>query len=109
VKVVLVVLLALAACQSSDVSRSIGARCDLNSECDEKCLGPAGDWPGGFCTISCDSDDDCGDGAACLAEQGGVCAFRCGSDPDCTFLGAYTCKDVDAIAGSGAKVKACHG
>lgn len=85
--------LALAACQSSDVSRSLGARCDVTSDCDQKCLAPSGDWPGGFCTTACMTDEECGDRATCIAEDGGMCAFSCSGDPDCAFLGeGYTCK-----------------
>ena len=100
----------LAACQSADVSRAIGARCDLSSECDERCLGPDGDWPGGFCTLTCDTNEKCGDDGVCIQEQNsGVCALRCGTDPDCAFLGAgYTCKMIDGHTG-GLKVKACRG
>jgi hypothetical protein len=103
-------LFALAACQSSDVSRSIGARCDLSAECDEKCLGPDGAWPGGFCTLICDTDEKCGADARCIQEQGGgVCAFTCGGDPDCAFLGTgYTCKAIDGHTG-GLKVMVCRG
>ena len=105
------VLLALAGCQSSDVSRSIGARCDLSSECDERCLGPdPTSWPGGFCTLTCDTDQKCGDRAVCIQEAGGgVCAFSCASDPDCAFLGtSYGCKSLDPHTG-GRKVMACRG
>jgi hypothetical protein len=102
-------VLALAACQSSDVSRSIGARCDLSAECDQKCLGPDGNWPGGFCTLICDTNEVCGGGAVCIQEQGGgVCAFSCAGDSDCAFLGAYACKAIDGHTG-GLKVMACRG
>jgi hypothetical protein len=102
-------LLALAACQSSDVSRSLGARCDVNADCAQTCLGPSGDWPGGFCTIVCDQDSTCEAGARCISEDNGVCAFECVQDPDCKFLGdGYTCKQVDDRQ-AGAKVMVCRG
>jgi hypothetical protein len=105
-----ILLLALAGCQSSEVSRAIGARCDLNADCDEKCLAPDANWPGGFCTLICDTDTKCGDHAVCIQEQGGgLCAFRCAADPDCAFLGAgYTCMAIDGHTG-GRKVMACRG
>lgn len=95
-------------CQSSDVSRSIGARCERNADCDELCLTTG--WPGGFCTISCDTNDECGEGAACVEEGGtGICAFTCSGDPSCTFLnGGYTCMPIDGHTG-GLKVMVCHG
>jgi hypothetical protein len=101
-------LLALGACQNVDVSRTLGARCDLSAECDQKCLAPSTDWPGGFCTTVCDRDADCGDGATCIDEQGGLCAFACASDADCAFLGAYHCVAVDGH-NVGIKVMACRG
>jgi hypothetical protein len=102
------VVMLLAACQSSDVSRSVGARCDSNAECDVECLS-SGDWPGGFCTVLCDNDTGCPDGARCIEENGGVCAFGCTADAGCTFLGAdYTCKAIDSHGG-GTKVMVCRG
>jgi len=96
-----------AGCQSSDVSRRLGASCTKNADCDSRCMAPSPDWPGGFCTIACDSDATCGDGAHCINEAGGVCAFACTTNADCTFLGAgYTCKMIDGIGG---KVSVCHG
>ena len=103
------VLMVMASCQSSDVSRQVGARCDTNAECDVKCLPPAGDWPGGFCTVLCDTDANCPANTRCIDEQGGICAFTCEGDPGCAFLGdGYTCKMVDSHGG-GAKVNACRG
>jgi len=98
----------VAACQSEDVSRRLGARCDTTSDCDQKCLSPGGDWPGGFCTTACTSDSDCGDGNHCISEDGGVCTFACVRDPDCAFLGSgYACAEVDAVDMS--KVTVCRG
>jgi len=103
------VLLALLGCQSSDVSRDVGARCDKTDDCNERCLAPGSDWPGGFCTITCDDASDCAGGSTCIDEQGGVCAFSCAGDGDCAFLGSgYTCKAVDSH-GAGTKVMVCRG
>jgi hypothetical protein len=99
----------LAACQSSDVSRDLGARCTSDSDCAEKCVGPDADWPGGFCTTVCDSDSDCGSNAHCITEDDGICAFSCGSDGDCAFLdGNYTCVPEDPQSGA-LKVMVCRG
>lgn len=96
------------ACQSSDVSRALGARCATDSDCDEKCLEPSADWPGGFCTLICDTDDDCPGGSRCTTEDDGVCEISCGSDADCAYLGAYTCVAYDS-KGGGTKVMVCRG
>lgn len=99
----------LAACQSSDVSRSLGARCDRSSECDDRCLS-GGEWPGGFCTLDCDSDSDCIEDSLCVDEGGGgVCEIHCNDDRGCLFLGAgYNCKERDTHP-SGSKVMVCRG
>lgn len=104
-----VVFALLASCSSYDVSRTIGARCDRDTQCDERCLS-TGPWPGGFCTTSCDVDADCPDGSACIAEEGGVCTFTCNADPGCAFLGAgYACADRPDQGSSGTKVMVCRG
>jgi hypothetical protein len=101
----------VAGCQSSDVSRDLGARCDLSSECDDRCLAPSTDWPGGFCTVTCDTDADCPSDSACTDEAGGgVCLFTCIGDVSCTFLGAgYTCMERDHHGVTGGKVMVCRG
>lgn len=105
----LVLAIALAACQNLDVSRDVGARCDLASDCNERCLTPTAEWPGGFCTITCDTAASCPSGSTCIAEQGGVCVFKCVGDGDCTFLGTgYHCVAVDSH-GAGTKVQVCTG
>jgi hypothetical protein len=105
-----VVLLLAFACQSSDVSRSVGARCDVSSECDERCLGPSGEFPGGFCTISCDQSSDCPDNGACIDSDGGACLFRCLTDTDCTFLGmGWACKPENERGNSNVQVSVCAG
>src|SRR5262245_50970345 len=94
-------LLALVACQDSDVSRQVGARCAVASEGDERCLVPNADWAGGACTIHCETDFECPDGTACIEEEGGVCAFTCFADPGCAFLGnGYGCRERDARGGA---------
>jgi hypothetical protein len=103
-------LVLLAGCSvSSDVSRSLGARCDVNDECDNRCLPPGTDTPGGFCTLDCDDDSDCPDPAACVQEQGNVCLLRCDDAAQCEFLGdGWTCGSRPA-AGSTRLVNVCVG
>lgn len=89
------------------VSRTIGARCDVSTQCDERCL-TGGEFPGGFCSISCDNNLGCPADTACADDQGGVCLFLCSGDPDCTFLGAgWKCETVgDKPMGT---VQVCRG
>jgi len=96
-------------CQSSDVSRAVGARCDDGSECDGRCLGPSDDYPGGFCSLVCDSRSDCPSDTTCADRDGGVCLFTCDDDNGCGFLGErWGCEQVD-LRGGGIKVKVCRG
>lgn len=99
------------ACQSSDVSREVGARCDRAADCDDMCLGPSEDWPGGFCTVDCDTDADCPADAACIDDgEAGVCAFTCATDPGCQFLGnGYTCNERNAHEADAPPVLVCRG
>jgi hypothetical protein len=98
------------ACQESDVSRSVGARCDVMDDCDQRCLAPSTAYPGGFCTIACGSRNDCPDRATCVTrEGGGVCLFTCATAPDCEFLGdGWHCLSLD-LQGGGIQVMACAG
>jgi len=99
----------LAACQHSDVSREIGARCNSASECNERCLGPGNTYPGGFCSIACAGRDQCPDATTCADLEGGVCLFECTTDPDCAFLGTgWRCTAAD-LHGGGVKVSVCRG
>lgn len=99
---------ALAACQSSDVSRDLGARCDKRSECNELCASGTA-YPGGFCTELCATRDDCPSGATCADRENGICLFECARDSDCAFLGAgWGCQAVD-LRGGGIKVMVCSG
>lgn len=100
----------LGACQDAPVSRAVGARCDRSAECDERCLAPGEDWPGGFCTVTCDSDGDCPEDTVCIVEgEAGVCAFRCDTDPGCAFLGnGYECSARPRNM-SEMTVTVCHG
>jgi hypothetical protein len=101
------IVLVISACHGTDVDRTIGATCTANADCDQRCLIDP-HWPGGFCTISCDSNSGCSSGTACIDEAGGVCAFTCAINTDCTFLGdGYQCVDRDGHPGG--KVMVCRG
>jgi hypothetical protein len=106
---ILAMVYALVACQHSDVSRQVGARCDVAGDCDERCLAPGAGYPDGFCTISCSSRSDCPDGATCADLEGGVCLSECTQNSSCAFLGAgWRCTAVD-LRGGGIKVMVCRG
>ena len=107
-RMVIAVMVLATACGGTDVSRSIGAACTANGDCDESCL-MGGEFPGGFCSISCDDDNGCPADTDCVEKQGGVCLFTCAVNGDCTFLGqGYLCKPTMAH-GTQDMVKVCIG
>lgn len=94
----------------ADVSRTLGARCDRSAECDDRCLPPGEDFPGGFCSVSCESSGDCPSGASCTATEAGVCLFDCAGDADCAFLGAgWRCIEDALRADPAREVRVCRG
>jgi hypothetical protein len=110
-RMAMIALLLVAGCSSDhEVSRELGARCDATSDCDERCLPPDNDYPGGFCTVSCITTNECPGSSSCADREGGICLFDCFDDRDCTFLGdGWTCKDTNAREQEGLKVKVCRG
>src|SRR5262245_54494508 len=98
------------ACSDAVVSRELGARCDSSSECDDRCLPEAEGYPGGLCTLACNTTGECPGGAACVEREGGVCLYGCASAGDCTFLGAgWICQELESRERPEIKVKACRG
>lgn len=95
VAILLALLVGVACGVDADVSRAIGARCDRSTECEDRCLTASGDWPGGFCTLSCATDQDCPEATLCIREDGaGACLFTCADDRGCAFLGSgYACSE----------------
>jgi hypothetical protein len=86
-------------CVSSDVSRTMGARCDSDRECDDRCLS-GDDFPGGFCSTGCRSDDDCPANARCASGEGSVCLIACSKDSECEFLGSnWRCRSAGSSSG----------
>ncbi len=107
--VAMIALFGAAGCQSEDVSRELGARCATSRDCDDRCLPPGQDYPDGFCTLTCNTTNECPMSASCAEREGGVCLFDCAVDADCAFLGAaWTCKDTDARGAEG-NLKVCRG
>jgi hypothetical protein len=100
----------LVACGHSNgsIDTTIGATCTANSHCQHTCY-MGGDFPGGFCSSPCTSDNECSGDAVCAANGPGegVCVFACAAF-DCTRLGPqWGCHGVDAYGGG--QVMACVG
>jgi hypothetical protein len=106
-------LLVLASCEADKVDARIGAACDGNDDCENRCLPPSNDYPGGLCTVSCNVDSDCQrDDVVCTDREGGVCLYLCRDDRDCAFLnpqggGTWQCKETNTKDGLSALV--CRG
>ena len=96
------------------MTRAVGARCDNDTDCDDTCQ-DGDDYPGGFCTLSCDSSEGCPKGARCVDRDNGICLFGCiPTEPgsaanDCSFLGVgWRCETKNA-RDDGREVTVCVG
>ena len=101
VKRLLFGLVLLAGCgrDYGDIDSFIGAACTRDSQCDERCYQDADDYPGGFCSISCDTDNDCPGDTVCINKDGGLCMFLC-AEQDCDRLGpGWGCHDEERRTG----------
>jgi hypothetical protein len=109
--IALAIAIVVVACGvDSNVSRVLGARCDVTADCDERCLAPSAEFPDGMCTVDCSEDADCPGNSHCIDREGGVCLFTCATDPDCGFLGpGWECKEDSLRANPSAKVNICRG
>jgi serine protease len=107
-KTVACILLLFVACghDAGGIDDTIGSTCASDRDCDSHCyLG--GDFPSGFCSQSCVTDNDCPSDALCVSESGGVCMFAC-PPFDCSRLGpGWTCRDKDHAGGG--TVNVCSG
>lgn len=75
------------------VDSVIGATCFDDRDCFSRCA-RGGDFPGGFCTLSCRDDLDCTSDTICTDTQDGICLFPCVGHAECGFLGpAYFCRE----------------
>lgn len=74
-----------------------GGGCDVDADCASGiCVTePSSGWPGGFCTLGCATDADCGADSHCGYIEGGsgVCVANCADDTDCRS--GYTCRNDD--------------
>jgi hypothetical protein len=102
-------VLLVGACHSGPgVDDLVGATCVSDTDCRDRCFTDGNDhFPGGFCSLPCESDFDCPVDTACVTTAGGVCMFGC-DRIHCSALGpGWTCKDVDRKTGG--KVQVCIG
>jgi len=107
IAIVLVLLVSACGHDSGDIDELVGASCTSNGQCDERCYPDGNDFPGGFCSIPCDSDSDCTPDTYCIDKAGGVCMFLC-PEFDCGRLGPeWVCKSRDRVGGG--QISVCIG
>src|SRR5262245_14044524 len=88
----------LAGCNGS----SVGQTCEVSVECSPDAVCQTGArFPGGYCTIGCDTNEDCPGGSVCTEEEGGVCLLSCTSDGECRSGEGYACVMVEARGAGG--------
>ena len=70
---ILLCALIVAGCGHSDgdIDETIGDTCSDDRDCDQRCF-LGGDFPGGFCSLACETDNDCPGDTFCMSESGGV-------------------------------------
>lgn len=91
---------------TGEIDNVIGAPCTSDRDCDSRCY-IGGDFPGGICSQSCQTDNDCPSDTFCMAKAGGVCLFACPAF-DCSRLGqGWGCHDEDRMGGG--KQNVCIG
>ncbi len=110
---ILVLLVALpAACHDDNVGSNgdlVGGRCTIDTDCRKRCL-QGGEFPGGYCSLTCQADADCPSGSVCIDKSGGVCLLGCLQPTDCAGLGVgYKCEAKERKSIKGAKIAVCIG
>lgn len=81
----------------------VGGPCDTGGGCagGSACL-TASMYPGGMCTVDCETQADCPNGTACVQESGGTCLLACSSASDCRD--GYDCIEKSAMPSGHAMV-----
>lgn len=74
----------------------VGGSCTASGGCagGSSCLTDSM-YPGGMCTVDCDTQADCPGGSVCVQESGGTCLLACRSAGDCRD--GYGCEDKSTV------------
>lgn len=83
-------VVAISACSGNGNGGSVGKEGDVvGGPCTaDECAGGSTClvntmYPGGMCTLACETQDDCPSGTVCVQESGGTCLLACTSATDC--------------------------
>ena len=112
-RILILGLLVAAACgpHVGSAGTDVGAACTASSQCSTECLQGNDNFPGGMCTIPCQSDVQCPKGSVCVDGghgSGGICAVSCTQPADCASFGrGFTCAALDHI-GLGGQALVCR-
>jgi hypothetical protein len=109
-RLVATALVLLAACGGGIGANGtlVGAQCSVDRECVHRCVTGSNNYPGGMCTISCNSDADCAPGTACVDDHGGICVVSCVDSAACAGFGrGFVCDDEDR-RGAGGRAFVCR-
>jgi hypothetical protein len=81
----------------------VGGSCTASGGCagGSECL-IASMYPGGMCTVDCETQADCPSGSVCVQESGGTCLLACSSSSDCRD--GYGCEDKSTVGDGHATV-----
>ena len=80
----------------------VGGACISDRDCQATCISNSSHYPGGMCTVPCDTDLDCPPDTMCVDDSDGVCAVWCLDYRDCEDFGrGYTCDSVGRKGASG--------
>lgn len=85
--------------------RLVGGGCVVHQDCagGSVCLTDS-DFPGGMCTIYCDTSLQCPEGTACVDKKSGLCLPLCRAHVECRP--SYVCKD-RKLEGESGEVLVC--
>jgi len=89
-----------------EIDEVVGNACADDRDCDSRCYRDS-DFPQGFCSLPCSSDQDCPSDTYCMDNHDGVCMFACPAF-DCDRLGVgWDCRDRGRVGGG--EIHVCSG
>jgi hypothetical protein len=107
-------LLALACSSSTPPAAGsvdiVGASCKTDADCPSSWCVHDRNYPGGMCSVHCQSDADCLMGTVCVQDAGGMCALPCTTTEACMNVanGNYVCS-LTAAKGKSGTLYVCRG
>jgi len=82
----------------------VGGACTTGQCADGSYCELSGSFPGGVCTVTCNSHADCPSGTRCISNQSGICLLECLETSDCRS--GYRC-DIESDEEGGGESRVC--